>query len=128
MNIRKLFLITSGYLVVMLTNMTFSYAADTTETQPATYQRQSIVSAPLPSYYPSHFQAVGVLTDIRGSYDWMINGKIIKVSNNVIVHSLVTNFSSMYSIKQGMELAYRKNKQGEVAEVWALPDGSIDRN
>ena len=85
-------------------------------------------STPLPSYYPSHFPKLGVLTNINGQYDWVVNGIKIKVSNNVIVHSLVTNFSSLYSIKQGMELAYRKNTAGEIAEVWQLPNGSIDLN
>ena len=82
----------------------------------------------MPPHYPSHFQALGVLTDIRGQHDWVINGNAIKVSSNVLIHSLVTNFSSMYSIKQGMELAYRVNGNGEVAEVWAMPPGAIDRN
>ena len=99
--------------------------ADTTNTS---YQRKSTVSAQLPSYYPSHFPALGVLTEVRGRYDWVINGKAIKVSSNILVHSLVTNFSSMYSIKQGMELAYRVDKDGEITEVWALPIGAIDRN
>ena len=127
MNTKHLFSIT-GFLIIMITNTTLSYATDTNESSPINYQRQTSVSGKLPSYYPSHFPAVGVLTDIRGSYDWVVNGKGVKVSSNVIVHSLVTNFSSMYSVKQGMELAYRKNKQDEIVEVWALPGGSIDRN
>jgi len=124
MNIKRLSTLTIGYAIAMIISSNLAYA-DTTTTS---YQRKSTVSAQLPSYYPSHFPALGVLTDVRGQYDWVINGKAIKVSPNILVHSLVTNFSSMYSIKQGMELAYRTNKDGEVAEVWALPNGAIDRN
>ena len=49
-------------------------------------------------------------------------------SPNIIVHSLVTNFSSLYSVKQGMELAYRLNNNGEVVESWELPEGAVNRN
>ena len=110
--------------MTMTISTNFVYA----DTSSPTNQRQSTVSAQLPSFYPSHFPALGVLTEIRGQYDWVINGIAIEVSPNILVHSLVTNFSSMYSIKQGMELAYRVNKDGQVAEVWALPEGAIDRN
>lgn len=121
----KRFLATLGLLAVMISNSTSSYASDTSSTS---YRRPNVVSAKLPGYYPSHFPALGVLTDVRGSNDWVVNGKAVKVSSSLLVHSLVTNFSSMYSVKRGMELAYRKNKQDEIIEVWELPFGSIDRN
>jgi len=124
MNIKRLSTLTIGYAIAMIISSNIA-TADTTNTS---YQRKSTVSAQLPSYYPSHFPALGVLTEVRGRYDWVINGKAIKVSSNILVHSLVTNFSSMYSIKQGMELAYRVDKDGEITEVWALPIGAIDRN
>ena len=124
MKIKRLVTLTSGYAIAMTISSNLAYA-DTTAT---TYQRKSSVSAQLPSYYPSHFPALGVLTDVRGQNDWVINGKAIKVSSNLLVHSLVTNFSSRYSITQGMELAYRVNNNGEIVEVWALPDGAIDKN
>lgn len=93
---------------------------------PAALSTESDSSTTIPSYYPSHFQKLGVLTEIRSQYDWVVNGISIKVSRNVLVHSLVTNFSSLYAIKQGMELGYRKNSQGEIAEVWQLPDGTVE--
>jgi len=125
MNCNRIFFIISGYLAVMISNTSLAYATESTQT---TYQRPSTVSATLPAYYPSHFPALGVLTELRGQYDWVIDGKAVKVSSNIIVHSLVTNFSSLYSIKQGMDLAYRKNKQGEISEVWQLPERSVKRN
>ncbi|MGD8570499.1 MAG: hypothetical protein PVJ39_20595 [Gammaproteobacteria bacterium] len=121
------------FIVTTLT-LTFGYAATmipmnaNTAYADTIYQRKSTVAAKLPAYYPSHFPRLGVLTDIRGSHDWTINGTAIAVSTNVIVHSLVTNFSSLHSVKRGMELAYKVNGKGEVAEVWQLPDGAIDRN
>ena len=124
MNSKLLSTLTIGYAVVMIISSNLAYA-DTTTT---TYKRPSSVSGQLPSYYPSHFPALGVLTEVRGQNDWVVNGKAIKVSPNLLVHSLVTNFSSRYSIKQGMELAYRTDKDGRVVEVWALPNGAIDRN
>ncbi|MCI0506016.1 MAG: hypothetical protein L0Z73_07870 [Gammaproteobacteria bacterium] len=123
--IRKhLLTITLGCAVAMTITTNIAYA----DTAGNGYKRPSRITAQLPAYYPSHFPSLGVLTEMRASHDWVINGKAIKVSSNVIVHSLVTNFSSLYSVKQGMELAYRVNKDGEVAEVWALPNGAIDRN
>ena len=124
MKFRALFIITLGYLATMTINTSIAFADSNT----TGYQRKSTVAAQLPTYYPSHFPSLGVLTEIRGTHDWAINGTSIKVSPNIIVHSLVTNFSSLYSVKQGMELAYKVNKQGEVAEIWQLPDGAIDRN
>ncbi|WP_455208150.1 hypothetical protein [Kaarinaea lacus] len=124
MNSKRLLTFTLGCVVVMTINTNLAYA----DVAGAGYKRPSTVSGQLPAYYPSHFPAVGVLTERRGQYDWVINGKAITVSSNVIVHSLVTNFSSLYSVKQGMELAYRLNNQGELVEMWALPNGAIDRN
>lgn len=106
----------------MLLNTGIAYSTESTR------QESNTVSVSLPSYYPSHFPELGVLSEIRSQYDWVVSGIGIKVSNNVIVHSLVTNFSSLYSIKQGTELAYRKNPSGEIAEVWQLPPNSIDQN
>lgn len=114
--------LTFGYVATMMTMNTNTAHADTV------YQRASTVAAKLPTYYPSHFPRLGVLTDIRASHDWTINGTAVKVSTNVIVHSLVTNFSSLHSVKRGMELAYKINAKGEVAEIWQLPDGAINRN
>jgi len=124
MKSKRVLTFTLGCLVAMTINSNLAYA-DTTSTG---YKRPTTVSAQLPAYYPSHFPAVGVLTEQRGQFDWVVNGKTMEVSPNVIVHSLVTNFSSLYSIKQGMELAYRIDNQGRMAEIWALPAGTIDRN
>ena len=124
MNKQLLSKLAIGTVIAMTISTNLAYA----DTPPSDFQRKKTVSAKMPPHYPSHFQALGVLTDIRGQHDWVINGNAIKVSSNVLIHSLVTNFSSMYSIKQGMELAYRVNKNGEVAEVWAMPAGAIDRN
>ena len=125
MTSNRFFSIKLGCLLVMLSNTNLVNADDTTSTA---YQRPSTISVQLPPHYPSHFPKLGKLSEIRGSHDWVINGKAIKVSSNVIIHSLVTDFSSMYSIKQGMALAYRENKQGEVMEVWELPKDSFRGN
>lgn len=122
MNRIQLSLTTIGCITIMLLNTGIAYSTENTRAE------INAVSATLPSYYPSHFPELGVLSEIRGQYDWVVSGIGIKVSNNVIVHSLVTNFSSLYSIKQGTELAYRKNSSGEIAEVWQLPPNSIDQN
>lgn len=89
---------------------------------------KNTVSTALPSHYPDSFQRLGVLTQIRDRHDWLINGIGIKVSSNVLVHSLESKFSSLYSVKQGMELGYRLNSRKEIAEVWLLPAGTVDLN
>ena len=106
---------TLGYIVIMLV------------TSPVAYSTENENSNSLPSYYPSGFQKTGVLTEIRSQYDWVVDGIGIDVSRNVLVHTLATNFSSLYYIKQGMELGYRKNSDGEIVELWELPDGTVDR-
>ena len=122
MNRKILYSFIIGNITLMLFNTGIAFSTESERAETNT------VSIALPAYYPSHFPSLGVLSEIRGQHDWIIDGISIKVSSNVIVHSLVTNFSSLYSIKQGMELAYRKNSQGEVAELWQLPNGAIDRN
>ena len=99
--------------------------SETTCTTETIRRDRPTVSIVLPKYYPSHFHKLGVLNEIRSRYKWIVNGISVNVSENVIVHSLVTNFSSLFSIKQGMELGYRKNSQGEIMEVWQLPDRAI---
>ncbi|WP_455223136.1 hypothetical protein [Kaarinaea lacus] len=124
MNSKRLLTFTLGCVVAMTINTNLAFA----DTNSTGYKRPSRVSVQLPAYYPSHFPAVGVLTEQRGQFDWIVSGRAMQVSPNVIVHSLVTNFSSLYSIKQGMELAYRTDNQGRMVEIWALPMGAIDRN
>jgi hypothetical protein len=124
MNSKRVLTFTLGCAVAMTINTSLAYADVAT----TGYKRPTTVSVQLPAYYPSHFPAVGVLTEQRGQFDWIVNGKAMEVSPNVIVHSLVTNFSSLYSVKQGMELAYRTDNQGRIAEIWALPMGTVDRN
>lgn len=124
MKSKRLLTFTLGCVVAMTINTNLVYA----DTPTTGYKRPTTVGVQLPAYYPSHFPAVGVLTEQRGRYDWLINGKAVKVSPNIIVHSLVTNFSSLYSVKQGMELAYRLNNNGEVVESWELPEGAVNRN
>ena len=124
MKSKRVLTLISGCVVAMTINTNLTHA-DTTDTG---YKRPITVNIGLPLYYPAAFPNVGVLTEQRGRYDWGISGKAFKVSSNIIVHSLVTNFSSLYSVKQGMELAYRLNKDGEVAECWEFPAGTLDLN
>ena len=105
----------TGCIVIALLTSPVVYSSDDNESE----------SSSLPSYYPTEFQRLGVLTEVRGQYNWVVDGVQVTVSNNVLVHSLVSNFSSLYSINQGMELGYRRNSAGEIAEVWQLPDGTV---
>jgi hypothetical protein len=92
----------------------------------AAYSSEDSDTTVWPSYYPATFQKLGTLTEIRGQYDWIVNGIRMQVSSNVLVHTLASNFSSLYYIKQGMELGYRKNADGENIEVWQVPNGTAD--
>ena len=113
-----------GFAIVMTISTNLA-SADTASTS---NQRKKTVSVELPAHYPTHFPKLGVLTEIRGQHDWVVDGIAMQVAPSVVVHSLVTNFSSLYSVKQGMELAYRVNKDGEITEIWCLPEKSIKRN
>ncbi|HSG93501.1 MAG TPA: hypothetical protein VK999_07255, partial [Methylotenera sp.] len=90
--------------------------------------RSPVVSGKLPGHYPARFEAVGKITNIDGYYTWSINGKKMNVSPNISIHSLVTANSSRYSIKQGMNIAYKTNSQGVITEAWEIPEDSIDLN
>lgn len=105
-----------GFMAIMLLASPAVYSDDDDSTSPNG----------LPSYYPADFQKRGVLTKIRSQYHWEVNGIQIRVSSNVLVHSLASNFSSLYYINQGMELGYRKDSSGEITEVWELPNGTVD--
>lgn len=95
-------------------------------TSPAAYSTEDGDTSEQPSYYPASFQKLGILTEIRSQYDWVISGIRMRVSRDVLVHTLVSNFSSLYYIKQGMELGYRKNADGEIIEVWQVQPGTMD--
>lgn len=107
-------LATMGCIILMLVTSPIAYSAEDGNT------------SEWPSYYPASFQKLGTLTEIRSQYDWVMSGIRMQVSRNVLVHTLVTNFSSLYYIKQGMELGYRKNADGEIIEVWQVPPGTVD--
>ena len=93
---------------------------------PVSYSGDEETPSTLPDYYPVNFPKQGVLTEIRSQYHWVVNGVQINVSQNVLVHTLASNFSSLYYITLGMELGYRKNASGEIEELWELPSGTID--
>lgn len=93
---------------------------------PVAHSEEEENESSLPTYYPVYFPKKGVLTEIRSQNLWVVNGVQINVSQNVLVHTLASNFSSLYYITQGMELGYRKDSSGQIEEVWELPNGSID--
>lgn len=115
-------LLTAGCITMILLGSSLAYATDAGRTE------ENTVSVALPSHYPDNFQRLGVLTKIRDRHDWLVNGISIKVSQNVLVHSLESKFSSLYSVKQGMELGYRLNSRREISEIWLLPAGTVDLN
>ncbi len=86
----------------------------------------SISASGLPDYYPeklNHMQGNIDDIDIR-SGRIIINDMQWKLSMNVKVHSMTTEFSSVQVLKKGMYLAFKVdtiNGKSEIAEIWILP-------
>lgn len=90
--------------------------------------RPQVVNDNLPLYYPTKFDATGVITNIVSTYTWKVDGRHRLVSPNVTIHTLTTDNSSMYSIKKGMNIGYNTNSLGHIISVYELRDGSFSRN
>jgi len=129
MKCEKLAFITVCFVTAILLNSEPGYASGDNPTP--SLRRDSYTVSPqvqLPDYYPAAFQRLGVLNEIREQNVWVVNGVKQTISNSVIVHSLSTNFSSLYAVNQGMELGYTKNLDNQIIELWILPFGAIKQN
>ncbi len=86
----------------------------------------SISASGLPDYYPeklNHMQGNIDDIDIRTGRI-IINDIPWKLSMNVKVHSMSTEFSSVQTLKKGTYLAFKVdtiNGKSEIAEIWILP-------
>ncbi len=82
--------------------------------------------AELPSYYPETVPAMnGIIgyADIKQGVI-VINDMSWKLSMNVRVHSLNTQFSSVRALRSGMRIAFEStsiNGKVQLAEIWVLP-------
>lgn len=88
----------------------------------------SVSAATLPAYYPETFQMHGTVDRIdikRGEI--VINDMFWSLSMNVKVHSLTTEFSSIQTLRLGMNIGFSMNTvngKNQVAEIWILPDNN----
>lgn len=86
----------------------------------------SISAETLPKYYPDTFSMSGTINRIdikRG--DIIVSDLFLKLSMNVKVHSLNTEFSSVQTLRNGMNIGFEMNSingRSHVAEIWILPD------
>ncbi len=86
----------------------------------------SVSAATLPSYYPKPLPPmIGKIDGINIKKGEIIIDDIpFKLSMNVKVHSLTTEFSSLQVLRNGMHIAHiMKNINGTftIAEIWILP-------
>lgn len=80
----------------------------------------------LPAYYPSSFQHEGILRDIGTKGTLIVSGNRYTLSPNALIHSLVTQHSSRFALKEGLEVGFTANRDtGVITEIWILPKGSV---
>ena len=82
----------------------------------------------LPSYYPSSFQATGILSETSTGAGLIISGLSYTLSMNVLIHTTSTEFSSRYALSAGKEVGFSFSDNGgsrTVSEIWVLPGGTV---
>jgi len=80
----------------------------------------------VPSYYPKTFAERGTIDRLSASAaEIVIDDTLYTLSMNIKVHSLVTEHSSLRTLKKGMKIGYStaKMRSGseQVIELWVLP-------
>ncbi len=86
----------------------------------------SVSASTLPEYYPDEFPATGTIDRIdikRGEIG--INDSLFKISNNVKVHNLNTEFSTVQTLRARMKIGFLVisiNGKPLVSEIWVLPN------
>jgi hypothetical protein len=84
----------------------------------------------LPTYYPASFQNTGVLNSL-GSNTAIVSGLRYIISPNVLIHSLSTEFSSRYALREDKDIGFSHssdaNNKRTITEIWLLPPGSAQR-
>ena len=79
----------------------------------------------LPEHYPDQFQNEGVLQDIkRGKL--IINATAYGHIDNVVVHTLKTNYGSLNNLHKDMEIAFQILYGNIISEIWILPKGYVE--
>jgi len=87
----------------------------------------SISAATLPDYYPKEFNHMqGTVDDIDiKTGRILINDMQWKLSMNIKVHSLNTEFSSVQVLRKNMNVTFKIetiNGKSVIAEIWILPN------
>lgn len=86
----------------------------------------SATATTLPDYYPKVISMSGTIDRIdikRGEI--VVNDMPWRLSMNAKVHSLITEFSSIQTLRRGMKVGFEMssiNGKIQVAEIWILPD------
>ncbi len=78
-----------------------------------------------PECYPKHFQNEGILQDIKQS-ELIINATAYELVDNVIVHSLNTQYGSMNNLHKNMDIAFMLADGKLISEIWVLPKGYVE--
>lgn len=87
----------------------------------------SAADTSLPSYYPSSFQYEGFLREVGGDGTLMISGIQYNLSPNVLIHSLTTEHSSRFALRESQEVGFTANRDTRIiTELWILPNGSVE--
>ena len=86
-------------------------------------------STGLPGYYPTAFQETGILSGTSSNGGLEINGISYSISPNVLIHSLSTEHSSRFALRDAKELGFSytvgNNNLRTITELWVLPLGTV---
>ncbi len=86
------------------------------------------VAQDLPKYYPKEgFQRTGVVDAIHVEDSTLVINDIPhRFSQNVIVHSLNSYRVPFTHVRQGVRVGYKFANNGEIIELWLLPENYSD--
>ena len=96
------------------------------------YSRSHGISG-LPDYYSKSFQEQGIFQGFeRSGGTVLISARRYKLSNNIKVHTLNTEFASANSLRSGKDVAFQTDgsvgKTRIITEIWILPEGTAKRH
>lgn len=79
----------------------------------------------LPEYYPKRFENEGILHEVKHN-KVIINATAYQLVDNVIVHTLSTQYGSLNNLRKDMDIAFRLMDTRVITEIWILPKGSVE--
>ena len=77
------------------------------------------------TYYPSQFEHEGILHEVKQN-KLIINATAYWLMDNVVVHTLNSQFGSLHDLQKNMDIAFSLDDEKAISEIWILPEGTVE--